>query len=38
MAEKKSADFEKSIGRLEELVDAMEGGDLSLEAMIEHFE
>lgn len=38
MAEKKSADFEKSLGRLEELVDEMEGGELSLEAMIKHFE
>ena len=38
MAEKKSADFEKSLGRLEELVDEMEGGELSLEGMIQHFE
>ena len=38
MAEKKSADFEKSLGRLEELVEEMEGGELSLEAMIQHFE
>jgi exodeoxyribonuclease VII small subunit len=38
MAEKKSADFEKSLGRLEELVDEMEGGELSLEEMIKHFE
>ena len=38
MAEKKSADFEKSLGRLEELVDEMESGDLSLEDMIKHFE
>jgi exodeoxyribonuclease VII small subunit len=38
MAEKKSADFEKSLGRLEELVEEMEGGELSLEEMIKHFE
>ena len=38
MAEKKSMDFEQSLERLEELVDEMEGGDLSLEAMIKHFE
>jgi exodeoxyribonuclease VII small subunit len=38
MAEKKSADFEKSLGRLEELVGEMEGGELSLEGMIKHFE
>jgi exodeoxyribonuclease VII small subunit len=38
MAEKKSADFEKSLARLEELVEEMEGGALSLEAMIRHFE
>ena len=38
MAEKKSVDFEQSLGRLEELVDQMEGGELSLEAMIKHFE
>ena len=38
MAEKKSADFEKSLGRLEELVGEMEGGELSLEEMIRHFE
>ena len=38
MAEKKSADFEKSLGRLEELVAEMESGELSLEAMIKHFE
>ena len=34
MAEKKSADFEKSLGRLEELVGEMEGGELSLETKI----
>ena len=38
MAEKKNADFEKSLERLEELVEQMEGGELSLEAMIKHFE
>ena len=38
MAEKKGADFEQSLGRLEELVEAMESGDLSLEEMIKHFE
>jgi exodeoxyribonuclease VII small subunit len=38
MAEKKSADFEKSLERLEELVEEMEGGELSLEEMIKHFE
>jgi exodeoxyribonuclease VII small subunit len=38
MAEKKSADFEKSLGRLEELVEEMEGGELSLEEMLRHFE
>ena len=38
MAEKKSANFEKSLGRLEELVGEMEGGELSLEEMIKHFE
>lgn len=38
MAEKKSENFEKSLGRLEELVDEMEGGELSLEVMIKHFE
>lgn len=38
MAEKKNADFEQSLERLEELVDQMESGELSLEAMIKHFE
>ena len=38
MTEKKSADFERSLGRLEELVGEMEGGTLSLEEMIKHFE
>ncbi len=34
----KTIDFEKSIGRLEALVEEMEGGGLSLEEMIKHFE
>ena len=38
MTEKKSADFERSLSRLEELVEQMESGDLSLEQMIQHFE
>lgn len=38
MAEKKSANFEQSLERLEQVVDEMESGDLSLEAMIGHFE
>lgn len=38
MAEKKSANFEQSLGRLEELVGEMESGELSLEEMIKHFE
>jgi exodeoxyribonuclease VII small subunit len=38
MAEKKSANFEKSLGRLEELVGEMESGELSLEEMLKHFE
>jgi len=38
MAEKKSADFEQSLERLERLVEEMEGGELSLEEMIRHFE
>lgn len=38
MSEKKGADFEKSLVRLEELVEEMEGGTLSLEEMIRHFE
>ncbi|MEN7972303.1 MAG: exodeoxyribonuclease VII small subunit [Verrucomicrobiota bacterium] len=38
MAEKKNADFEKSLARLEELVEEMESGELSLEEMIKHFE
>ena len=38
MAEKKQADFEQSLERLEELVEQMESGELSLEDMIKHFE
>ena len=38
MAENKNTDFEKSLGRLEGLVGEMEGGELSLEEMIKHFE
>ena len=38
MAEKKKADFEQSLERLELLVEEMEGGKLSLEEMIGHFE
>ncbi len=38
MDEKKSVDFEQSLERLEELVDQMESGELSLEDMIKHFE
>ena len=37
MAEK-SVDFEKSLARLETIVEEMEGGDISLEQMIKHFE
>ena len=37
MAEK-SVDFEKSLERLEAIVEEMESGDLSLEQMIKHFE
>lgn len=37
MAEK-TVDFEKSLERLEALVEAMESGNLSLEQMIKHFE
>ena len=37
MAEK-SVDFEKSLARLETIVEEMESGDLSLEQMIKHFE
>ena len=34
----KSVDFEKSLERLEAIVEEMESGDLSLEQMIKHFE
>jgi len=37
MAEK-TVDFEKSLERLETLVEEMESGKLSLEQMIKHFE
>lgn len=37
MAEK-TVDFEKSLERLETLVNEMESGDLPLEEMIKHFE
>jgi exodeoxyribonuclease VII small subunit len=37
MAEK-PVDFEKSLARLETIVEEMESGDLSLEQMIKHFE
>ena len=37
MAEK-TVDFEKSLERLEAIVEEMEGGALSLEQMIKHFE
>ena len=37
MAEKKES-FEKSLERLEILVEQMESGELSLEEMIKHFE
>ena len=37
MAEK-SVDFEKSLARLETIVEEMDGGDISLEQMIKHFE
>ena len=38
MPEKKSVNFEKSLERLEQLVEQMESGELSLEEMIGHFE
>lgn len=38
MAEKKELDFEAALSRLEEVVAQMEGGELSLEQMIRHFE
>ncbi|MGE4488667.1 MAG: exodeoxyribonuclease VII small subunit [Kiritimatiellales bacterium] len=34
----KPVDFEKSLERLETIVDEMESGELSLEQMIKHFE
>ncbi len=34
----KTVDFEKSLERLEALVEEMESGDLPLEQMIKHFE
>ena len=37
MAEK-SVDFEKSLERLETIVNEMESGELALEQMIKHFE
>ncbi len=37
MAEK-TVDFEKSLERLETIVEEMESGNLSLEQMIKHFE
>jgi exodeoxyribonuclease VII small subunit len=36
--EDKAISFEKSLARLEEIVGAMEGGSLSLDAMISQFE
>ncbi|MBN2685892.1 MAG: exodeoxyribonuclease VII small subunit [Pontiellaceae bacterium] len=38
MADVKITDFEQAMGRLEKLVADMEGGELSLEEMIKHFE
>lgn len=38
MSEKKELDFEAALSRLEEVVAQMEGGKLSLEQMISHFE
>jgi exodeoxyribonuclease VII small subunit len=35
---KKSSNFEKDLQELEELVEKMEGGDLSLEDSLVHFE
>lgn len=34
----KTVDFEKSLERLEAIVEEMESGELSLEQMIKHFE
>jgi exodeoxyribonuclease VII small subunit len=38
MARKTSVNFEKSLAELEQLVDAMEAGELSLEDALKHFE
>ena len=38
MSEKKAKTFEKSMEKLESIVGDMEGGELSLDAMIERFE
>ena len=38
MTEDKQMDFEKSLKRLEALVEEMESGELSLEQMLKHFE
>ncbi len=38
MARKSSANFEKSLAELEQLVEDMEQGDLSLEDALKHFE
>ena len=38
MARKTSVNFEKSLAELEQLVEAMEDGDLSLEDALKHFE
>ena len=38
MARKSSVNFEKSLEELEQLVEAMEQGDLSLEEALKHFE
>lgn len=37
-SDSKSIDFEQALGQLEELVNKMEGGDLSLEESLEAFE
>ncbi|HEX4924985.1 MAG TPA: exodeoxyribonuclease VII small subunit [Bdellovibrionales bacterium] len=38
MAKENVMDFEKKLGRLEEIVQGMEGGDLALEKSLELFE
>ncbi|HEY9052764.1 MAG TPA: exodeoxyribonuclease VII small subunit [Gammaproteobacteria bacterium] len=38
MARKSSINFEQSLGELEQLVEAMEKGELSLEDALKHFE